>query len=218
MPFKAELVRDYQPDGTDVILTAGKQFIVVRPDGDGVWADFSRRGAYVLPLDVTNLPLLIEQRKHAFGAQLPPSRQLFFFTNRVTKAGDWEVMLGSEQYAQFDRWILLYGNASSRDTVRAVELASQFMDALSIAERKRTALVYMDTAGDNRKVLEMAKSSQPSIMSMPWYLSKGYAKTFKHLNDTSELPALIELSRSGAVLRADYGLVAVEKAFSADSQ
>lgn len=218
MPFKAQLVEDYVPQGADLTLKEGKEFIVVRLDGNGVLADFSRRGAYTLPISVTNLPQLIEARKQEFVDQLPPSRQLFFFANRVTKPGDWELMLGSEQYARFDRWILLYGDASVDETAEAVRLASQYIDSLEAAERARTAIVYMDVVGDNDALLALANRVKPSIMSMPWYLSKGYAKTLGHLGVDAQLPALVELSGSGAMLHTSYGTEAVRVALSPVAQ
>ena len=64
----------------------------------------------------------------------------------------------------------------------------------------------MDPSGSKGGIQKIAERLEPSIQSMPAYLSKGYSKTLQHLEDDLSMPVLVEVKSSGRIVERVVGV------------
>ncbi|MGJ8638846.1 MAG: hypothetical protein ACSHYA_05595 [Opitutaceae bacterium] len=216
MPFHAHLTDDFTPADEEKAILEGFRFVVLRPLDDGwVLGDFPRRGIYPVELEKTDIrENLIAADTNGDSANCVP-RMSYFFANKIIGGeSDWLMPQRSETVNKYTRWIVLYGNSEAPESLDAIEIADAYYKKLSVDERARTAVVYMDPLGDKENLLSLAERLKPSIQSMPGYLSRGYSRTLKHYDTEDALPVLVEIQSSGRVLSKHVGLAAIDAYFA----
>ena len=217
LPFQAHLTENFFPDDNSEKLEEGTLFIILRPlDNDLILVEFPRRGVYSISPDITDVHNLVSDAKKMVEEEyvaLRP-RMSYFLGNRIIsgKSG-WQVTLQEIEMKDFTRWILLYGDSDKKSTIEAIEIADTYFVSLDEAERKKTALIYMDPTGNKGNIQSIADALKPSIYSMPAYLSRGYSKSLAHLGDVEEFPFLVELETSGRIISEHEGLDKVKAFF-----
>ncbi|MDP4694113.1 MAG: hypothetical protein NWS00_06155 [Opitutales bacterium] len=212
IPFHALMTRDVDVAGSR--LQVGERVVVLRPLSEKlIRVEVSRKGIFTLPVEATDVGVEIQRSKQSNDSnyKLIP-RMAFFLTNRIISGESmWQDTLPVESVHAMDRWILLYGDATTSDTQVAVIKASEYYRSLSAGERKHTAFVSMDVVGNKTAIQLMAENVEPSIQCMPGYLSRGYAQSLDHVDPDKAYPQLIELASSGRIIRSVQGVVAVSE-------
>lgn len=222
LPFMVEMTSDYTPEGEEKPLPKGFRCVVLRmEDNQALLVDFPRRGIFSIPADTTNAAAGVEASKNAKiqggSNYFAIPRMAMFLANRIVSAeSEWEFVLRSDVVNTMSHWYLLYGNSNDAETARAIEVASEFYSSLSNEERAKTLFVYMDLKGNKPGIQEYYDTLQPSIQAMPGYLSRGYCKSFAHVQENDDLPVIVHLSSSGRMLAKETGLNGIE-AFLLDS-
>lgn len=207
IPFYAELNQIVETEaGT---LAKGERVVVIRPEShESVRVEAPRKGIITLPVEVTNLTAEIERAKNADAydfKQVP--RMALFLANRIVSGESlWQHVIPADVIYSCERWVMLYGDASTEATKSAVVAASKCYEGLSLAEQKTTMFVFLDVFGNKSAIQQLANSVQPKIHTMPGYLSKGYARSLDHIEADSELPQLLEVAPSGRILSRANGL------------
>jgi hypothetical protein len=216
IPFQAEIIEDMTVGASVQNLPAGLRFVVVRVEADTVIADISRIGTVEIPLKNTNIQSQIDQAR-AVG-EIPIPRMAHFLSNRIVSGqSGWELPLRSPEVIQFERWILLYADSDSEATRALISRADSYYQNLTSKVQKNTALVLMDPSGNKAALNSIRDDLEPSFQMMPGYLSRGYSKSFAHLED-GELPILVEVSSSGRILHRIRGIEEISKWLSEASQ
>ena len=223
LPFMVEMTSDYTPEGEEKPLPKGFRCVVLRmEDNQALLVDFPRRGIFSIPADTTNAAAGVEASKNAKvqGGSNPCCNSSYGDVSRhnriVSAESKWEFVLRSHVVNAMSDWYLLYGNSNDAETARAIEVASEFYSSLSNEERAKTLFVYMDLKGNKPGIQEYYDTLQPSIQAMPGYLSRGYCKSFAHIQENDDLPVIVHLSSSGRMLAKETGLNGIE-AFLLDS-
>jgi hypothetical protein len=209
LPFELYLTEAYQPVGFDYTIDAGTKFVLIRREGDSLVAEFSRKGVFKVPIDSTDAALQVELIKKGDTSVIVPRMALFLANRIISGETNWTHPYRSKEVNVMNRWFLLYGQANEASTREAIELADHYYRQLSEDERAVTAFVYMDVAGDKKGIQLIADELEPAIQAMPGYLSRGYSRSFSHLNEDEELPVLVELQSSGTVIDKRIGVAAI---------
>lgn len=201
IPFYTQVTQRVEAESG--VLEPGEQVVVVRPvSATSVLVNASRKGTFTLPLDATDLSAALNRMKQEDDPNLKlVPRMSFFLANRVVSGeSDWLEPVRDTLVYSATRWILLYGDASAETTGAALRAADDFYEKLSESEREKTVFVYMDVAGDKVAMQDLAAKFKPSIQCMPGYLSRGYTQSFEHVDESAQLPQLVELASSGRLL------------------
>jgi hypothetical protein len=206
LPFKTEFKKDYTVDNTTTI-TAGTRCIILRPVGiDQLLIEIPRRGVFEVPLSSTNVGAAMADSELTEELRAVP-RMSYFFANRIISGeSGWQYPVRTEVVTLFNRWIIIYGNSNEPLTLEAIRCADTFYQSLVERERKETSIVYMDPSGSKGGIQKIAERLEPSIQSMPAYLSKGYSKTLQHLEDDLSMPVLVEVKSSGRIVERVVGV------------
>ncbi|MGZ0656758.1 hypothetical protein ACWPKS_14225 [Coraliomargarita sp. W4R72] len=212
LPFTVELTADYTPEGESKPLPQGFRCVVLRMDESGrLLVDFSRRGTFSIPIEVTNAEIAVAASKESArtntGNVVMIPRMAMFLANRiVTAEKDWEYVLRSDVVNTMTDWYLLYGSSDDLETAKSIEVASAFYSSLPDEQRKKTAFVYMDIEGNKSGIQAYYDTLKPSIQAMPGYLSSGYSKSLAHVGTQDHLPLLVQVASSGRILAKHSGV------------
>lgn len=215
LPFHAELVTDFLPEGAHEKIPSGFRFTILRMENGLVVADFSRRGIFKIPITLTNievaLKLIKEEKAKGNVNRVEVPRMAMFLANRIISGETgWNYPIRSDTVNKMNRWYLLYSSSTNLETTEAaIEIADNYYKVLPSEIRSKMAFVYMDPSGNKKAIQGLYKSLEPTIQSMPGYLSSGYSKALGHIESQEELPLLIELASSGRILSKHSGLDAI---------
>lgn len=218
LPFQAKLTQSFLPNNdSSKELQAGERFIILRPVDDGLLlAEFPRKGTYKISPSITDVNDLIIDAKKSMEKEnaVLTSRMNYFLANRIISGETgWKYTLQEAELREVTRWILIYGDSAEKSTIKAIKLADAYYVSLSDKEREKLALVYLDPTGNKTNIQSIADTLKPNIQSMPGYLSRGYSKSFAHLNDVEKFPFLVELETSGRIVSKHEGFRKIKTFF-----
>ena len=206
VPYYANLNEALELGGNRI--AEGTRFIVIRVEEDRVKVNFSRKGIHEIHLSKTNIKDLISQQKKI---NLGSSRIAYFIGNKIASGeSNWKKLIHLDEINQYEQWVFFYA-ASSDSNIRKWLINLNKLCEKAKVDSPKTLFLYIDTEGNQQNLEKLGAELDLSISSLPWYLSKGYVKGFDHLDNASELPAIVFVSSTNNINSIHSGEESVER-------
>lgn len=207
LPFHASLSSAFAPVDGSAVIAAGTPFVLVRVEGDLAVADVSRRGVFRLPLAQTDVLAQARATRAALGDARPElSRMVFFIGNKLV-GGDsgWEKPVPAAMTHGYRSWVLVYADAAEASAQTAVRAIEAVRDDWPETTRSRVGIVFMERNGSEEALRALAAETRPRISAMSGFLSKGYVRSFAHLNPDETGAVFVLTDAAGTVLARHVG-------------